>query len=290
MKQAFRFFFILWIGLGLMITLLPTPCPAQSQDEETENTEEQKGELTEEEKMAALAKQSQNPIANLISVPFQNNTSFGIGEYDRTQNVLNIQPVVPFSGEHVRLITRTIIPVIYQPDVDQQEGGTNGLSDINATFFFSPAKTGRVTWGAGPILVFPSATDDATGSGKWAAGPSAVALVMPGPWVIGGLVNNVWSFAGDSEREDVNRFLFQYFINYNFPSRWYISSAPIITANWKAPSGNRWIVPFGGGVGKVFAIGRQRFNASFQVFGNAVTPDGGPTWSIRAQLVLLFPK
>lgn len=236
-----------------------------------------------------LAKQAQNPVASMISLPLQNNTSFGIGPHDRTQNVLNIQPVWPISiSEGLNLVTRTIVPIIYQPI-----GGCDsesGLGDVNFTAFFSPADPGKLIWGVGPVLVFPTASDDVLGAKKWGAGPSLVMLTMPGNWVIGVLVNNVWSFAGDSDRADVNFMLIQYFVNYNFSGGWYFSSAPIMTANWKAEEGQEWLVPVGGGAGRIFKVGSQAMNAGFQAFTNIVKPDYGPDWSMRIQLQFLFPR
>ncbi len=237
-----------------------------------------------------LAKAAQNPVADLISLPFQNNTSFGIGPDDRTQNLLNIQPVVPFSAGGVNLINRTIAPVLYQPDLTGSTGGVFGLGDINHTVFFSPARASRVTWGVGPGISFPTATDSTLGTGKLSLGPSAVVLMMPGRWVVGALISNSWSVAGDSDRADVNQFLLQYFVNYNMAEGWYAVSAPIVAANWEAAGGERWVVPFGGGVGRVFRVGGQPINASAQAYYNAGKPTGGPPWSLRLQLQLLFPK
>jgi hypothetical protein len=216
----------------------------------------------------------------MISLPLQNNTSFGIGPHDRTQNVLNIQPVWPIGvSEGLNLITRTIVPVIYQPIGESDS--KSGLGDINFTAFFSPSDPGKLIWGIGPALVFPTASDDVLGAKKWSAGPSLIMLTMPGKWVIGVLANNVWSFAGDSERADVNIMLIQYFVNYNFSGGWYVSSAPIITANWKAEEGQEWLVPLGGGAGKIFRVGSQAMNAQFQAFSNVVKPDNGPDWAMR---------
>lgn len=243
-----------------------------------------------EDDTAALAKEAQNPLANMISLPFQNNTSFGIGPHNRAQNALNIQPVIPVGlTEDWNLINRTIVPLIYQPFVARDDGGKFGLGDINHTVWLAPAKAATLLWGVGPIISFPTATDDILGSGKWSAGPSVVALTMPGQWVIGALANNIWSFAGESDRANVNAFLLQYFVNYNLPDGWYLSSAPIVTANWKAESGDRWTVPFGGGGGKVFKIGIQPVNCSAQAFYNVEKPDGGPDWTLRLQIALLFP-
>ena len=236
-----------------------------------------------------LAKAAQNPVGDLISLPFQNNMNFDVGPADRTQNVLNIQPVWPIAlSKNWNFITRTIVPVISQPAPGSER--TNGLGDINFTGFFSPKQPGKIIWGVGPTLVFPTATDDVTGTDKWSAGPSVVVLTMPGQWVIGALVSNIWSFSGDDERADVNSFLMQYFVNYNLPDGWYLTSAPIITANWEAESGEQWTVPFGGGIGRVFRIGRQPINMQTQVFYNVETPTNGAKWQWRLQVQLLFPK
>ena len=245
----------------------------------------------EEKSTQDLAKAAQNPIADLISLPLQNNINFGVGPGDDVQNVLNIQPVIPVSlSENWNLITRTIAPVIYQPELVMGYGSEFGLGDINTTLFFSPAKSGKILWGVGPTFSFPTASDRVLGTDQWSAGPSAVALTIRGPWVVGALANNLWSYAGEDDREGLNQFLLQYFINYNLPQGWYISSAPIVTANWKADSGNTWTVPFGGGVGKIFRIGKQPMNAQVQAFYNAVKPDNGPDWTLRLQLQFLFPK
>jgi len=127
------------------------------------------------------------------------------------------------------------------------------------------------------VFLFPTATDDALGADKWGAGASVVLLAMPGKWVIGSLISNVWSFAGSGD-QDVNLFTWQYFINYNMPNGWYLTSAPIITANWEADSDNTWTVPFGGGIGKIIKIGSQPINAQMSGYYNAVTPDFGPDW------------
>ena len=238
-----------------------------------------------------LAKQAQNPVANLISLPLQNNTNFSIGPDDETQNILNIQPVWPVSiNDNWNLITRTILPVVSQPNIlTGGEGRINGLGDTTFTGFFSPKDSGRLIWGAGPVFLIPTATDDALGSDKWGAGASVVLLTMPGKWVVGSLFSNVWSFAGSGD-QDVNLFTWQYFINYNLPNKWYLTSAPIITANWEADSDNTWTVPFGGGIGKIFNIGKQPMNGQISAYFNVEKPEFGPDWQLRVQLQFLFPK
>jgi hypothetical protein len=213
--------------------------------------------LAEAQGDTELAKKTQNPVADLISVPFQNNINFGVGPNDDVQYILNVQPVIPFRlTEDWNLISRTIAPLIYQPELAPGVGDVFGLGDIQQSLFFSPAKPGKLIWGVGPILQFPTATDDSLGQGKWGAGPTAVALTVHGPWVLGALVNNVWSFAGDSDRRDVNQMLIQPFVNYNLPDAWYVVTAPIITADWEAESDDRWTVPLGAGVGKIVRLGK----------------------------------
>ncbi|WP_211193783.1 neuromedin U [Pyxidicoccus fallax] len=237
-----------------------------------------------------LAKAVQNPVANLISVPLQDNVDFGIGPFNRVRNTLNIQPVVPLPLTlDWNLITRVILPIAYQPDVAADSGGTFGLGDTSATFFVAPAKPGALIWGVGPALLLPTATDDVLGTGKWSIGPSAVVLVQPEPWSVGVLANNVWSVFGSEDRASVNQLLLQYFITYNLPGGWYVTSAPILTANWEADE-DKWVVPFGAGAGKVFKVGGQSLNGSVSAYYNVVRPDGGADWQLRLQLAFLFPK
>ena len=238
-----------------------------------------------------LAKAAQNPIANLISLPFQNNTNFGTGPTDRNQNVLNIQPVLPFTlSKDWNLITRTILPVISQPLADG--GRKNGIGDTLFTAFFSPKDSGKITWGLGPAVLIPTSSDDALGAADWGAGLSAVFLGMPGNWVVGSLFSNVWSEKEDNQDRSTNVFTWQYFINYNIPDSGglYLTTAPVITANWEADSGNQWTVPFGGGVGKIFTIGKQPVNGQISAYYNAEKPEFGPDWQLRLQLQFLFPK
>jgi hypothetical protein len=244
-----------------------------------------------EDNTGDLQKAVQNPVASLISVPLQNKTNFDNGPLDRTQNILNIQPVIPVRvSEDWNLITRIIVPLIYQPDLSQRNLGVMGLGDANPTFFLSPAKPGKLIWGIGPAFILPTSTNSVLGQGKWSGGPSVVLLLQPGHWTIGALVNNVWNFAGESDKPAVNQMLLQYFLNYNLKKGWYITLQPIITANWKAASGNVWTVPFGGGIGRIMKIGFQPVNLSVQFYGNAVYPSGTSPWSMRMQLAFLYPK
>ena len=239
-----------------------------------------------------LAKESQNPVADLISIPFQNNMHFGLGPNHRMQNVLNVQPVIPLHlFEGWNLITRTILPIIKQPTLSTTSDDTWGIGDINMSLFLSPAKSEGFLWGLGPLLHFPTGSDEVLSTRKWGAGPSGVGLYLHGPWVMGLLTSNLWSYAGNNDRKDMSQFLAQYFINYNLPNAWYLTTSPIITANWEAEGkGNKWTVPIGGGFGKVFRLGKLPFNGSVSAFANVVRPENGPDWTLRVSLALLLPK
>jgi hypothetical protein len=239
-----------------------------------------------------LAKQVQNPIANLISVPFQNNLDYNIGPYERARSTLNIQPVIPVKlTPEMMLITRTIVPIMYQPDVSNTGGGSSGLGDINPAFFFSSIDHGPLMWGMGPTFLLPTASQRATGSGKWSVGVTAVGLLQPGKWTIGVLASNLWSVSGPDDRVPVNQMTIQYFLNYNLPKAWYLTSAPILTANWQAEANDVWTIPFGAGIGRVFKLGKLPLNASLSMYRNAVRPDTLPSaaWQLRVQIALLFP-
>src|SRR5271157_1005507 len=270
--------------------LLEIPAPAQddTQSKPASGAEATSAATGDAE---ALAKAAQNPVASLISVPLQNNTAFGTGSYDRTQNVLNVQPVIPVSiSEDWNLIVRVIQPIVWQPNANQNSQGWFGFGDMNPTFFFSPAKPHKLIWGVGPTFVIPTATADQLGQGKLSIGPGVVLLTTPGHWVIGTLINNVWSVAGSGSRPPVNQMLLQWFVNYNMKKGWYLATSPIVTADWRASSGNQWTVPMGGGVGRIMKLGFQPVNLLAQLYGNTVHPAGASSWGMRLQIQFLFPK
>lgn len=238
-----------------------------------------------------LRQAAQNPVADLISVQFQDNPAFNYGPYNGAQNVLNFQPVIPLHlNDDWNLIARPITPIVYQPRLAPGVGPEFGLGNIEPELFISPAHPGALIWGVGPAFYLPTATDSTLGVNAWGAGPAVVGLTIQGPWVVGALVNNIWAWRNGLQ---VNQMTSQYFINYNLPDGWYLTSQPVITANWLAPGRDKWIVPFGGGVGRLFKIGNQPVNAQVQAFHNAVRPTVGPltdpVWSLRFQLSLLFP-
>jgi hypothetical protein len=281
--------FVAVVFVGILLATAARSTSAQSDPDEKTASEADNAEK--------LRKAAQNPVASLISVPIQENWNFSIGPADRTLNVLNIQPVIPVTvGQDWNLIVRWITPVIYQPVAVPQvsgvpiQSGVYGFGDMQPTFFLSPKKS-KVMWGVGPQLLLPTATNTSVlGQGKFGLGPTAVVLVQPGKWTVGALVSNVWSVAGHSDRPDVNQFLLQYFINYNLHKGWYLTWQPTLTANWEMTNGGRWMVPMGGGVGRIIRLGFQPVNLTAQFYGNAVHPPGGSPWSLRMQIAFLFPK
>ncbi len=242
---------------------------------------------TVQERAAELAKQEQNPFTRFLRVQLEENAQFGFGPNGDVLNILRIQPIIPFNlNERWTLFARPVIPIIHQPG----PGSTDGLGDIALQFLLAPDRTGQFLWGVGPAFSFPSATDDRLGTEQWTAGPAAAGVYTSGPWVVGAVVTNLWSFAGNDRRRGVNAMGLRPFINYNLSEGWSLTSAPSIGADWQANRDNRWLVPLGGGVAKVFAIGRHWISASLEAYYHVVAPQIGPDWQLRFQLTFLFPK
>jgi hypothetical protein len=243
--------------------------------------------LNAQESAEELSKQAANPLADLMSFPFQNNLNMNYGEYNRNLNVLNIQPVIPLAQG--KIITRTIFPIVWIPDFASESGmHSSGLADIVLTAFYVPESKGAM-WGFGPVVELPTGGEK-RGTQKWSAGPSFVVLAQPGDWTFGALINNTWSFAGKSDRDNVNHMLLNLFIVRQLGDGWYVNSAPIITADWTADSEDRWIVPLGAGGGKLILIGgKLPLNLQTQLYYNVVRPDFGPEWQWRVQAQILLP-
>ena len=240
-----------------------------------------------------LAKLAQNPVGNLISVPFQNNTNYNVGPLNGNQNILNIQPVIPIEiSPEWNIITRTIVPVISQPKLSQDSERKNGIGDTVLSAFLSPAKPGHWIWGVGPVAQLPTNTSDELGNKNWGLGPTFVVLRLEhgNPWVYGVLANNIWSLSSSKQGGSYNNGLIQPFVNYNFKGGFYLVSGPILTVDWKADSGQQWTVPLGGGVGKLFHFGKLPVNTTLQAYYNVVHPDNGANWQLRAQVQFMFPK
>lgn len=241
------------------------------------------------ESAAELAKKLNNPLAAMVSVPFQFNWAQGVGPDEQTRSILNIQPVIPFSvGKDWNMITRLIVPVVGQPPLADGGAPASGIADIQASFFFSPNKGGLI-WGAGPVISLPSTSEPTLGSEKWSAGPTFVVLKQSGPWTVGALVNQLWSFAGNEKRDSVSQMLVQPFAAHTFKSAVTVSMSSETTANWKAES-DQWSVPINLAVAKMSSFGP--FPASYKVGGGIYVagPKAGPEWQVRAEISILLPR
>ena len=250
----------------------------------------------EAEEIKKLAEQVQNPVSDLVRVGFSNGTFFGAGANDHVFNLFNLQADNTRRFGDWALLNRLTIPLPYLPAsaIEDKSGSLAGLGDITFTSFFARDESKRrfkLIGGIGPTFVFNSATDDRLGLGKWSVGPTLAIVSIPDPWVVGAVFRNLWSFAGDDQRRNVNLFFVRPFLNYNFRNGWYLASTPGITANWKAEDKrNRWTVPIGGGVGKVMFRGEKRpINIRLQGFYFLEKPDLAPDWWLQLQFQILFP-
>ncbi len=239
---------------------------------------------------AELAKKLANPVASLISVPFQNNMDAGIGEFNGTRNTLNIQPVIPIKlSAAVNLITRIVLPVVSQHDIYGEGTQQSGLSDAVASAFFSPAeaKNGLI-WGAGPAFLIPAATDDLLGTKKFGVGPTALVLKQTNGWTIGALVNQLWSVAGDEDRPDVNQLFLQPFVNYNWKSGAGMGVNSEVTQNWEGNTTSAFINPTVSGVTK---LGKQIVSLVVGPRIQVAAPEGTKAdFGVRTVIVFVFPK
>lgn len=254
------------------------------------HTEETSG--TKQSGDAKLAQQLSNPIADLITVPIQMNYDQDIGPLNDGWKLLtNIQPVIPFTvNENWNLITRTIMPVISQKDILPGSGSDFGLGDINMSLFFSPKEptSAGLIWGVGPVLLFPTATETLLGGEKWGAGPAVVALTMRGKWTLGLLANHLWSYAGDSDRQDISNTFLQPFVAYTWPNAWTFSVQTETTYNWETEN---WSVPFNIAIAKLVRWGRLPVSLQAGVGYWLDSPDIGPEgFRFRLQANFVLPK
>ena len=237
-----------------------------------------------------LAMKLANPVSSLISVPFQANWDFGMGANDQGQRfTLNIQPVVPISlNSEWNVISRTILPVIDQQDVTGIGQGQTGLGDVVQSVFFSPRKptSSGIIWGAGPVLLLPTATDSALGGGKFGFGPTAVALKQSGPITIGILANHIWSVAGKDSRGDISATFVNPFVSYVTKRATTFSISPEFTHDWK---NSARVIPVNLTVSQLLKLGKQPVVVAAGGRYYLERPFGGPDWGARLSLVFLFP-
>ena len=263
MKQS------LFLSALAVLLAVPPPVGAQTADE--------------------LAKQTQNPIANLISVPLQGNWDFGLGDRDAAGTLLNFQPVVPFAiSPTTNVILRVIMPLTSQPGSPSDGARINGMGDIVATAFFSPSKSGRVIWGVGPVILLPTATDNALGTEKFGLGPSVVLLTQPGPWTLGLLFNHIWSTSGANDRKDINQTYLQPFANYNLGGGLSVGVSMEASANWRADE--TWTAPLLFSVSKVTMLGKRPVNLALAAGPLVASPAAGASWRFRLAATFLYPR
>jgi len=256
---------------------------------------------------ADATEDSMNPLSTVISVPFENNTLFNVGPSKTTVNILNVKPIFPVNLGDWNLINRITLPIAYTEGQDEEVtgdfttgignpgsfglGSVYGLADVTYQGFLTPARSGKIAWGLGGSLVLPTHTKDRFGSNKWSAGPAIVIFSTQGNWIWGAIAQNIWSFAGDSDAADVNVFSAQFTVNYKLKNRWYLTTAPLIVANWEVDKENRWTVPVGGGIGRLLKLkGKKAVAIDAGAYYNVETPRFANNWYSQVLVNFLFPK
>lgn len=244
---------------------------------------------SESEEEMELAKETQNPIANLVSVPLQFNSDYGIGPAGATKYTLNVQPVIPFSlNQEWNLITRTIIPLIIAESPIPGGSDKNGMGDILQSFFFTPKKDFN-GWmmGGGPVFLYPTATDEALGGQKWCAGPTAVALKQESGFTYGALANHLWSFAGWNDQSNINATFIQPFFAYTTKTYTTLGLNTESTYDW---NNSQWTVPINVSLSQILKIGSQPISLQLGYRYYAEAPKEAPYWGLRFVVTFLFPK
>ncbi len=262
------------LRLPAIVCVLLTPCLASAQSDEN------------------LAKQLSNPVAALVSVPFQFNYDNHIGpNRDGHRLLLNFQPVIPFRlSDDWNIISRTIVPIVSQTDVVPGSGSQTGLGDVVQSLFFSPQKptSSGLIWGIGPVFLIPTGTDALLSSRKGGAGPTAVVLMQSGGWTYGLLANHIWSFAGEESRNGVSSTFLQPFLNYTTKDAWTFGVNTESTHDWTR---RRWSTPLNATVSKLIKVGGQPINIGGGIRYWAASPNSGPhDWGARLIVTFLFPK
>lgn len=235
-----------------------------------------------------LVKEKSNPVSGLRQVGLDTTLSPDVPVTGGTEGAYSLQVVWPVRlTEDWRMITYSIVPVLQLPKVD---GGYEvGLGNSLFNFYVTPGKpAGNLVWGVGPAVLLPTRTDSELGSDRAGLGPSGVLYYAVKDWGAGVVLQNVWS-GGSDGRNEINAFAGQYFLNYNLSNGWYLYSNSTITADWTEDSDDRWTVPVGGGIGKVFIIGGESMSAALQGVSNVVRPDDSAKWAVNFQISLLFP-
>jgi hypothetical protein len=239
-----------------------------------------------------LQKKLANPVADLITLPFQYNATLNTGPLDKPQHTLNIQPVIPVKFDEWNMINRAIVPILSNPAFTPDQDRKSGMGDVLYQMFFSPADANKPIWGIGPAFMLDTASDDRLGTGKWSAGPTAVALMQEGKWSLGALVTQVWSYAGDDDRDSVSQLQVQPILNYIVDPTWSVGYIGIVTADWhEQRESQKWTVPLG--VSLQALTRPQGFVPVNYIAGagyNVIRPDTGGDWFVRFQVNFILPK
>lgn len=240
----------------------------------------------------ALAKQLQNPLGNLIIIPFQNNTDLNVGPHKGTVDNLNIQPVIPIHvSEDWNVITRVTLPLVWSPTLQPAKSVPFGTGPTGFSMFLSPANAvdGWV-WGFGPSVLLPTSSNRSLGSNVWGMGPAFAIVKTAGPVVAGALLSDVFSLGGTSGRSGTKYQVLTAnpFFNYNFDSGWFVGTVPTITSV-RTSRGEKWTLPVGANIGRVVKIGgRLPVALLVGAYYDAVRPRFGPTWQLRTQMAIIF--
>ena len=273
-----------WVLVALLVAL-PVAAGLEARAQGAAQAAQPAGEANATD----LAKQTQNPVGDVVSVPLQFNWNQGGFYQDQSYFNLNFQPVIPIHmTKSTTLIARTILPINSVPVGNGVS--YSGVGDLQQQIYFTPAKPGKIIWGLGPAFSLPIATAYPVKTGTWAGGGDAVLLAMPGPWVLGSLFMQLSPMHDTGGPPKTNLFLWQYFVNYNFGKGWALASAPTITANWDAADGQKWTVPVGGGISRTLVFNKQPMTLGFQYYYNAKRPDNAASTTVRFIVAFIFPQ
>jgi hypothetical protein len=232
-----------------------------------------------------------NPLPHRVSLPLESIFQFGVGPNDELKYTAKLKSVFPMElGGGWHLFHRPIVEIIAQPPPQPGEDGAFGLGDLEYQLYFSPPSTRTLIWGLGPDLWFPTATATALGTGKASAGVAGAFHLDLDPWWLGAIVTQHWSYAGDPNRSSVSELTVQPHVVFHLPEGWYLTSSPIMKADWKASSGQVWTIPVGGGGGKHIDFGEDRLSLQLQAFYNVARPEFDGRWELRFIVQWLFPQ
>lgn len=246
--------------------------------------------------VAPLAAQESPPDTRFFSMPLE--LDFDSGADNGDAAFLKVAPLysVPLNDDwsliNINQIMLIDAPggVPGSPGNPEPSAGDNrafGLGDVLHLSVFTPRSDSSFIYGMGFMMMLPTATDPTLGSEKWTAGPAFRVTYREGPWNVGVFGGNHWSYDGASDRGDVSQLMLRGAVRRNLANGWFFVSSPIITANWKAQkSSDTWMLPLGGGIGKVINVGSARWAPSLQAYANVLKPDGAPDWVIRFGLIM----